>query len=282
MTDICESTHDSNSNIVDLAPQRGIKSKISTPGPAGRAGWIAAIQSAQFSIETAVGSILTHALAAGDVLIKAKAELKTIGGPRGRWGQFLEDCGLSARTAEVYIQLATGRAVIEAAMANPQRAAELSIRSALKLLPSKKKSSSPPSAYSVAVKAVAKLSEEERTRLIAEFAGANVPVTVKADTKQNTVTPKDHSAEDRLALADDRLAALDRFIKSVRSTEATRASEEHKNTNILAKLKAFIKNDRAPPVCDRIDREVSSFMRKPGITAVSLGSDTTTESQTKH
>ena len=124
MADICESTHDSNSNIVDLAPQRGIKSKISTPVPAGRAGWIAEIQSHQLSIDTAVGSILTHAMIMGDVLIKAKAELKTTGGPRDRWGQSLEDCGLSARTAQVYMQLAAGRAVIEAAMANPQRAAE--------------------------------------------------------------------------------------------------------------------------------------------------------------
>ena len=74
------------------------------------------------------------------------------------------------------------------------------------------------------------------------------------------MTPKDHSAEDRLALAKVRLAASDRFIESIRSIEATQASDERKDANKLAKLEAFIKADRAKPVRDRIDLRASCFI----------------------
>ena len=44
---------------------------------------------------------LNHAMAAGDILIQAKATA-----PRGQWLPWLKSCGLSERTAQRYIRLA--------------------------------------------------------------------------------------------------------------------------------------------------------------------------------
>jgi hypothetical protein len=65
-----------------------------------------------------------HAMAAGDLLIEAKAQLK-----HGQWLPWLRDhCAMSERTAQLYMRLAKNRAEIEA---NPQRAADLSLRGAV-------------------------------------------------------------------------------------------------------------------------------------------------------
>jgi hypothetical protein len=55
------------------------------------------------------GSALDHALDAGDVLIAAHAKLA-----HGSWAPWLHKCGLKARTARRYIQLAKARTAIEA------------------------------------------------------------------------------------------------------------------------------------------------------------------------
>jgi hypothetical protein len=75
----------------------------------------------------AAGDMLAHAIAAGDALLAAKVQVA-----HGEWRSWLRHhCCLSERTAQVYKRLAEGRAEIET---NPQRAADLSIRAALRLI----------------------------------------------------------------------------------------------------------------------------------------------------
>jgi hypothetical protein len=88
---------------------------------------VARILAEHEAVGTATRSIIKHAMAAGDLLIEAEKQVKH--GERERW--YRESCGISPRRAQVYMQLARGRAIIEA---NPQRAADLSIRAALKTL----------------------------------------------------------------------------------------------------------------------------------------------------
>ncbi len=58
-----------------------------------------------------------HAMAAGELLIEAKAQL----GRHGTWLPWLaKNCAISERTAQLYMKLAKNRAVIEKEMANPQ------------------------------------------------------------------------------------------------------------------------------------------------------------------
>jgi len=71
----------------------------------------------------AVKKSAEHAMAAGDALIEAKAQLK-----HGAWLPWLKGhCEISERTAQVYMRLARNRSEIET---NPQRAADLSLRAA--------------------------------------------------------------------------------------------------------------------------------------------------------
>src|SRR6266849_265246 len=75
----------------------------------------------------AVKKSAEHAMAAGDALIEAKAQLK-----HGEWLPWLKGhCEISERTAQVYMRLARNRSEIEA---NPQRVADLSLRGAASLL----------------------------------------------------------------------------------------------------------------------------------------------------
>jgi hypothetical protein len=75
----------------------------------------------------AATGMLTHALAAGDALNKAKAHLS-----HGEWGSWLlRHCDLGERTARVYMTLAKNRVSIEA---DWQHAAVLSLRGALTLI----------------------------------------------------------------------------------------------------------------------------------------------------
>jgi hypothetical protein len=238
-------------NIPDLASYRRAKSKISTPLPPGRSGWVAEIQSHQLKIETAIGGILTHAMVIGDVLTKAKIELKAVAG-HGSWGPFLQDCALSDRTAEIYMQLAAGRAVIEEAMANPQRAANLSIRGALKLLPSKKptrtsqdtttKTSTPAAQKDpYSVEALRKLSGNERARLIANLVIgiADVPAVVRADIAQHAVNQKQLAVVETYDMHRARAQCLG-VIRTVLSTRANphKQIDEIKTAFVSMDLKA--------------------------------------------
>jgi hypothetical protein len=94
---------------------------------------IAKICAIELKIKAADGSKCLHALDAGDLLKPINATIA-----HGKWGAFCKACGVSTRSARVYIQLANSRGVIEEA--NAQRAADLpplppmSIREALKLI----------------------------------------------------------------------------------------------------------------------------------------------------
>ncbi len=80
------------------------------------------------AVERAALTALEHALAAGDLLIRAKAGVK-----HGAWRAWVEsNCACSFRTSQVYARLASRRAEVEAAKA--QSPAHLSIDGALRAL----------------------------------------------------------------------------------------------------------------------------------------------------
>jgi hypothetical protein len=76
----------------------------------------------------AVGQAMAHAIEAGQLLIEAKKRI-----PHGNWLSWLEAfCDMSERTAQAYMRVA--RQLRQLDGADPQRAADLSIRTALKRL----------------------------------------------------------------------------------------------------------------------------------------------------
>jgi len=82
---------------------------------------------------TAAQNFLEHALAAGDALIRAKAQVK-----HGEWLPWLKSCGLGEDTAERYMKLARHRAEL-----NSARVRNLSLSAALKLIAKPKKITQP-------------------------------------------------------------------------------------------------------------------------------------------
>jgi hypothetical protein len=75
----------------------------------------------------ALGKSLEYGMAAGDLLIEAKAQLK-----HGEWLPWLEaNCGLSERSAQVYMRLARNREKVKSAVAADL---DLTIDAALQLL----------------------------------------------------------------------------------------------------------------------------------------------------
>ena len=85
------------------------------------------VRTAHAAAGHAASNFLEHALTAGDALIAAQGKLD-----HGQWGDWLRcKCDLKERTAQRYMQLARGRAALEA---NPTRVSDLSLRSALKLV----------------------------------------------------------------------------------------------------------------------------------------------------
>jgi len=70
---------------------------------------------------------LVHAIEAGEALLEAKEQMN-----HGEWLPWLRDnCEMSESTAQVYVRLAKYK---DEVLANPQRAADLSIRAALDAL----------------------------------------------------------------------------------------------------------------------------------------------------
>jgi hypothetical protein len=85
------------------------------------------IQREHCAVGHAAGNMLSHAMAAGDALAAAKAQVRP-----GDWGRWLKsECDLPDRTAQRYMQLAAARAQLEQ---DPSRATDLSITGALRLL----------------------------------------------------------------------------------------------------------------------------------------------------
>jgi hypothetical protein len=85
------------------------------------------IQIEHQGVIAAVKLTAEHAMAAGDFLIEAKRHVA-----HGQWGEWLcQHCEISVRTAQLYMQLAQNRAVIEA---KAQRVADLTLRGAVKAI----------------------------------------------------------------------------------------------------------------------------------------------------
>jgi len=86
------------------------------------------VHASHCQVGRAAADVLKYALACGDLLVTAKSRVA-----HGQWLPWLRrDCDLSERTANAYMQLVRHRQVLEA---NPQRAANLSLRAALRLVP---------------------------------------------------------------------------------------------------------------------------------------------------
>jgi hypothetical protein len=85
------------------------------------------IQAEHQAVIAAIKSSAEHAMAAGDLLIEAKAKVS-----HGGWQLWLkEHCAFSERTAQLYMWLAENRAAIEA---KAQRVADLTLRGAVKAI----------------------------------------------------------------------------------------------------------------------------------------------------
>ena len=79
------------------------------------------------AVQAAMRNGVTHALEAGDGLVQAQSQV-----PTGKWARWLkENCFLSIRTAQLYMQLAQHRPEIEAEIS---RAPDLSLRAARRLI----------------------------------------------------------------------------------------------------------------------------------------------------
>ena len=88
----------------------------------------ASVRAGLAAMAHAAKTVFAHVFEVGEALTEAK---KLAG--HGNWMRWLEaECGLSTRTAEVYMQLAAHRATIETHIS--QRAANLSLRGALRLI----------------------------------------------------------------------------------------------------------------------------------------------------
>jgi len=85
------------------------------------------IRAAHASVRNALKSAVEHAMATGDLLIEAKAQLDH----HGQWTPWLrENCEMSERTARLYMRLAKNRQVIQAC----GDAANLTLNAAARLL----------------------------------------------------------------------------------------------------------------------------------------------------
>jgi hypothetical protein len=108
------------------------------------------VRAIEEKIQAAEGEACHLAIDVGDALAPIR---KTIG--RGRWLGFLKACGLSARVAQIRLQLAANRSVIEAANAN--RDSHLSIAEALALIRPKKSESTSAEATGSAAQSIVKI-----------------------------------------------------------------------------------------------------------------------------
>ena len=111
--------------------------KPSSPQDSGLSELARQVRDAHCQVARAAADVLRSALACGDLLIAAKSRV-----PHGQWLPWLRrDCDVGERAANAYMQLARNRRVFEA---NPQRAADLSLRGALRLVSKKPGSASRP------------------------------------------------------------------------------------------------------------------------------------------
>jgi hypothetical protein len=103
------------------------ESRIGLPVPSRLADLAKRIRVEHEAYVAAVKQSLSRAMAAGEMLIEAKAQLK-----HGEWRPWLaERCGIPERTASRYMKLARNRTTIEAEIGH---VADLTVRAAVALL----------------------------------------------------------------------------------------------------------------------------------------------------
>ena len=103
-------------------------SLTSTKGNAELGELAAKVKSLHAAVVDAGKNVVRKAIDAGVVLIEAKREVvKQVG--HGHWLKWLKDCGLSDRTAEVYMTCARNRQKLEAIIA---AAANMTLSAALR------------------------------------------------------------------------------------------------------------------------------------------------------
>jgi DUF3102 family protein len=171
------------------------------------------VRDAHLAFGQAAEGALAHALRAGETLIAAKNQL----GHR-RWLPWLKGhCGLPERTAQDYMRLAHGRSELER---NPQHAADLSLRAALKLInsraPSKDEKWLSPTLNPIS-RAWIKASDAQRR----QFAGSYAADILRAQQREASLMPAPpHSADADLDIPD----FLRRTPPSLELTAAERTS----------------------------------------------------------
>jgi hypothetical protein len=106
------------------------RAKLSLDRSNSLADLAARIRTCHEATVAALNTSVIHAMAAGDLLIEAKAQVG-----HGHWLPWLaKNCAISERTAQLYTKLAKNRATIEKAMRNPQRGvADLTLNEAAAL-----------------------------------------------------------------------------------------------------------------------------------------------------
>jgi hypothetical protein len=105
----------------------------------------------------ALRNSLNRAMAAGDILLEAKLQLK-----HGQWLPWLETCDISERTAQRYMRLARNRPEIES---NPTPVSDLGVKGALTLLCAPRD----PLAYQVADSAIETAFDSELCEVLEEI-----------------------------------------------------------------------------------------------------------------
>jgi Protein of unknown function (DUF3102) len=210
---------------------------------------VEAVRSAHRAVRDAGNTALQNAFAAGEALHKLAPLVK-----HGEWRRYLQKhCGLNERTARVYLQLFQHRATIEAKIeANRQRAADLSLRGALKLIGKPKppgnsagstsESTSSPATPPLSSLAWSGATPEQREHFVdaiglTDWLGA-MPLTWRRELEkrvdgQRAATQKDETLSKlfRSALS---------LQKTARNREGTSADRESASASVGAALNGFL------------------------------------------
>jgi hypothetical protein len=102
---------DASNTLQDQSPQLGLAADVAKSN--SLADLAARIRDEHDATIAALRSSVVHAMAAGDLLIEAKAQV-----PHGQWLLwFNKNCTMSERTGQLYMKLAKNRATIEKEMA---------------------------------------------------------------------------------------------------------------------------------------------------------------------
>jgi hypothetical protein len=232
---------------------------------------LAEARDAHQEVQRSKGGALVAAMRSGGALFRVKSA-----GGHGSFGDSLRDCGIPARTAQTYMNLAANRAAIEAA-ANTPSSAHLSIAAALRLIRPKKPANSTTATASPTSSAetpdpyssetLKALPAAERARVFAALMGtftddeirAALPARALASITQHAVGQEQQQAQRRRASQPECLDAI-------RTAVATNAPATHQVENIRAALESLDdKTARTRDWRDRMDPSKGRFPMKPGI-----------------